>query len=496
MHNLAVHWHEGLFLRPQHLQAWDRHWHEVTTASERWQSPYSYGLAQIAINQDALAAGFFQLDALRAKMLDGTLVELRPGEGAQRIDLRPALERLDSDDHATLPLRGGPGIDVHLAVPRLQLGDCNVAESQSERVPRFAPLQQQVPDDADGNSVEPVLFRRLNAKLLLSTDDISGYETLKLARVMAQTRGGGVATLDARYVPPLLDCAAWPILRQFLLRPIQDLVTTKASFLAQLMKDHSLDVGRGQIADLQQMMVLQSLNQASAVLSVMTQARGVHPLQAYQELARLAGALDVLGPDHGPLPVAPYDHEAIGPLFASMRARIEQRLRNAGNVAYQQKFFIGATFGGDKAANRGLRITLPVEWLQPTTRCLLGIYRGDLPADEVDQLFVPGKLDWKLGSANQVESLFSQRISGVGLTPARGLPKFLPSRSEWSYFEFDQHCNAWSDVIASQTMAMRFRESLLEHSDQLVGNKTLHLRAGQRVMPLQFAVFCFPRGDQ
>jgi len=44
MYNLPVHWSEGLFLQPHHLQAADRYWTETLQTSEQWDHPYYYGL--------------------------------------------------------------------------------------------------------------------------------------------------------------------------------------------------------------------------------------------------------------------------------------------------------------------------------------------------------------------------------------------------------------------------------------------------------------------
>ena len=72
----AVNWHEGLFLQPHHFQAWDRHWSERVTAGEQWQNPYFYGITEIAINSAALAAGHFQLDALKARTPAGGAIAI------------------------------------------------------------------------------------------------------------------------------------------------------------------------------------------------------------------------------------------------------------------------------------------------------------------------------------------------------------------------------------------------------------------------------------
>lgn len=489
MHNLAVHWHEGLFLRPQHLQAWDRHWQEVTTAADRWQSPHSYGIAQISINPDALSAGFFQLDSVRARTLEGTLIELTLGEGTQRLDLRPAFARLENDETATIPMQGVPGLDIYLGVPRLQLGGCNVSLANTEGPSRFQQTQQHVPDDADGSSVEPILFRRMNARLLVSTDDHAGYETLRVARVVRRSSAGVMAALDPMYVPPLMDCAAWPAMRQFFLRPIFDLIASKSTALAQLLRDHSLDTSGRQWSDLQRIFVLQALNQATSISNILVQSRGLHPLDVYLEIAKIVGSLDLLSPDFGSQPLAPYDHEAIGPLFASLRARIEKRLKLAGLSQYAQRFFVGSKRIGNGGLAKGMQLSLASEWLQPNCTRVFAVHRGNLSAHEIETLLAPGNLDWKLGSSAQVESLFQQRTSGVDIRPLREVPKSLPSQAEWSYFEIDETGPAWSDVLKTRTLALRFRETLIVNSNQLEGEKSIVVRSQQQELPLQFAVF-------
>jgi len=487
MLNLAVHWHEGLFLRPHHLQAWDRHWHETTTASERWRSPYHYGLARIAINADALAAGFFQLDSVRAKMPEGTLIELSPGDSTERVDLRAGFNRIDGEAATTIPMQGSATLDVYLAVPRLQLGGCNVASAHTEQPTRYHQQVLKIPDDSDGASVEPIMFRRVNAKLLLSTDDLAGYDTLRIARVMRGNVGGAIATLDARYIPPLIDCAAWPTMRLHILRPIFDLVSTKSEAIGSLFQEHSIDPSSGRVGDIQNYLVLQALNQAAAVTSVITQASGIHPLDAYLELARIAGSLDLLGTEIGFQPIAPYDHEALGPLMGMLRRRIETRLRRVGQSPYQQRFFVGAKMPSANAA--GMQVAVQPEWFQPPWQRVLGIRRGDVSTEAIEAMFAAGQLDCKLGSLGQVEELFTKRISGLELSPIRSVPKCLPSQSEWAFFEIKERGPAWEDVVRTGTLAFRFRERMIVNPQSLDGSRTIQLQLEQRIVSLQFAMF-------
>lgn len=480
MQNLAVHWHEGLFLRPHHLQAWDRHWHENTAASQRWQSPYTYGLARVAINPDALAAGFFQLDSIRAKMPDGTLVEVVPGEPTERIDLRTGFAEPENGS-PTLPIRGGKSVDVLLAVPRLQLGDANVAETGQGGGARFRQLQAHVPDEADGASIEPIIFRRVNARLMLSTDDLAGYDTLRIARVIRGSAGGVIAELDDRYVPPLLDCAAWPRVRQVTLRPIHDMIIAKIDLLSKLVCDQGSDLDAAQPGDLKRIMMLGMLNQAATVLDVINHSGGVHPWTAYLELSRVAGSLDIFSPLRSAEPIAPYDHDAIGPLLDALRRRIESRLSTVGQNTYQQRFFVGS--------GMGMQVNLDPKWLLGGWTCVVGVNRGKLTPQALEKILSTGYLDWKIGSSRQVEMLFRKRASGVELKVLREVPKELPAQSGWSYFQIGGRGPAWTDVLETGTLAIRLREELIENRQQNEGSQTLDVRVDDHRMTLQFAVF-------
>ncbi len=486
MQNLAVHWHEGLFLRPHHLQAWDRHWHEHQTASERWESPYSYGVASVRINPDALAAGFFQLDSIRAKMPEGTLVELSSGEPTERVDLRGGLSENDSTA-ASIPMQGGRSVDVFLAVPRLQLGAANVAENETTAA-RYRPLQVHVPDESDGSSVEPILFRRMNVKLMLSTDDLAGYDTLRIARLRRGTTGGAIAELDDQYIPPLLDCGAWPQMRHRMLSPIHDLLMRKAETLAQLVNDQNAQLDATQPGDLQRILMLQALNRGTAIAGVLNQSGGLHPWLAYLELARIAAELDLFTPQRAAQPIAPYDHDALGPLFHSLRMRIESRIASIGQNAYQQRLLIGS--------GMGMQVTLDPQWLMPNWRLVLGVRRGSISVSTLESLLAPGRLDWKWGSARQVEMLYSRRAAGVSLTRMQDIPRSLPSQSDWTYYEFGERGPAWNDVLESGTIAIRLPEEYVDNRSELTGNQTLRVRIDDEIMPLQFAVFALDQSAQ
>jgi type VI secretion system protein ImpJ len=106
----------------------------------------------------------------------------------------------------------------------------------------------------------------------------------------------------------------------------------------------------------------------------------------------------------------------------------------------------------------------------------------------------PGVLDWKFGSSRQVENIFLRRAEGVQLRPLERAIRALPARQDWIYYEVLQNdSSAWRDVVATQTLAMRFRDSLILNKDQLQGEREILVGALDRKVRLQFALFAIPQ---
>src|SRR5262245_22386414 len=75
-----VHWHEGMFLRPHHLQAAQRYWAHQGMLGEKWDLHYNWGLRAIDLDLDALSNYRCVVRQLRARLRDGTLVSI-PEDG-------------------------------------------------------------------------------------------------------------------------------------------------------------------------------------------------------------------------------------------------------------------------------------------------------------------------------------------------------------------------------------------------------------------------------
>src|SRR5262245_2564135 len=170
MRNLPVFWHEGMFLRPQHFQAADRYWSEVHEVSQQLDHPYYYGLRTASLSEEALANNQFQINSCRARMKDGTIINLEVGQEPDRLDMRQAATGMLIDSaELTDAFDQESRVRVFLAAPRLKLGRVNVGQNRGELDSRYLPSTSSVQDETDGSNQEGVDFLTLNTRLLIAT---------------------------------------------------------------------------------------------------------------------------------------------------------------------------------------------------------------------------------------------------------------------------------------------------------------------------------------
>ncbi|MCA9263596.1 MAG: type VI secretion system baseplate subunit TssK [Planctomycetales bacterium] len=486
MTTLNVQWYEGLFLRPQHFQASERYWSERLHQSQRWDHPHHFGLRTVSFSDEALRNHKFEIKSLQARMRDGTLVDIGVGNEPDRIDLKPSLEQL-SRVTADLSdaLDSDTAIRIYLAVPKLQLGRENVSDGGPGDETRFIQTVMEVHDENRGGSDQQIYFRNLNTRILLSTDDLSGYELLPIAQVRRANEREAAPIIDDEYVPPVLTVAAWPGLGRDRIRAIYDIIGQKIEVISEQLRDRGVVRHSSDPADAERVSMLERLNEAYSTLGVIAFTDGVHPLDAYTELCRIVGQLSIFGDDRRARELPPYDHENLGPIFTEIRRRIEELIYSVRDYEYQQRYFVGV--------GMGIQVALEPRWFNSDWNWFIGVQKGELTEQECRTLLSPGHLDWKLGSSRQVEILFQRRASGIGLKPVQRAIRALPARPDWVFYEVARDDSpAWRDVQETQTMAMRFKDSLIMNQDRLQGEKRLVVNANGRPVTLQFALFAIP----
>lgn len=486
MRNPPVNWYEGLFLLPHHFQQTERYWSEVSHTSQQWDHPYNYGLVSIDFSREALANHQFEVHLLKARMPDGTLVSLEIGQQPDRLPLKDDVARLGQAlANLSEAFEAETVVRVFLAVPKLKLGRMNVGQTEADGPTRYVQSRLMVQDDVQGGNEQELELRHLNVKLLLSTQDLSGYDLLPIAQIKRASATGAKPQLDDSYIPPVVSVDAWPGLSRDIIRAIYDVIGQKIEVLSSQTASRGIGFESRHPGDMERLLMLGQLNAAYNTLAILGFAQGVHPIVSYVELCRIVGHLSVFAGERRTADVPPYDHDNLAGIFREIQLRIEQLLNTVRDYEYEQRYFVGVGLG--------MQVSLEPKWFNSDWQWYIGVNKGDLSRQELRDLLSSGQLDWKLGSSRQVEILFKQRAEGLQLLPVERPIRALPDQADWVYYEVSRSdAPAWRDVQATQTLAMRLRDSLIVNLDKLQGERTLVISARGKTVALQFALFAVP----
>src|SRR5262249_4544127 len=88
-----VHWEEGMFFLPQHLQAAQRHGTHFAQLGDKWNLHYSWGLRSCEVDAEALGNYRFVVRSLEARLRDGTLIAVPENGVLPAVELKAAFQR-------------------------------------------------------------------------------------------------------------------------------------------------------------------------------------------------------------------------------------------------------------------------------------------------------------------------------------------------------------------------------------------------------------------
>ena len=364
MQTQPIHWHEGMFLRPQHFQLSTRHVQSQSDRGDKWNRHYNWGLRTFALDQQALANYRFSIRSLEARFRDGTQVAVPDDLTLPTLDLKPSLSK---NGHTT----------VYVALPLVQPSRSNVTETDDYNSARYVVDVQNLQDENTGLNHHHIKVRRLNIKLLTSDQDSTGYELLPLARLKKADRAESAPELDTSFVPPLLSCDAWQPLQFEILHQVYDRIGKKLEFLASQIVSRNITFDSQNQGDRLLFEQLRTMNEVYIPLGVQLFAQGIHPLEAYLALSELVGRLAIFNPQRR-LPALPqYDHDDLATCFWRAKQHIDQSLDVVVEPDYQERGLVGS----------GMRMQVALEssWLETGRKIFVGVQTALTP-DECERL--------------------------------------------------------------------------------------------------------------
>ncbi len=431
-----VHWEEGLFLQPHHLQSMQRGILGWFAAERRLVWSYPYGLIEAKLSKDALQNMLVRFDKLHLLMPSGVVVNVPDNADLPALNIKETFEATSGS------------FSLYLGVPLWQARRGNTIErgsSENWRVKRlYRVAEVERPDENTGENPQPILVRRINARLLLDSDDHSDMEVLPLLKVGHGTgEESEVPVQDPDFIPPCLVLAGSTVLRDLVRDLSQQVEATRQELVVQLTRGgFSIEKMKG--IQFEQVLRLKTLNRFSARLPHMVQAPAVTPFEMYLELRELLGELAALFPERDQFDVAKYDHDNPAVAFNELSIRIRSLLRGAVPPS-----FIRIDFLREEQYHMA---SLEQEHFTRPNEYFLGIRTTEDPR-ELARL-VENADKFKL----MAQSLGGKAIWGVRLEEERHPPLTLPSEIGLHYFRLlrAESKRMWEQIKDEMAMAVRW----------------------------------------
>ncbi len=420
-------WQEGMFLRAQHFQQQDRWLEQSLRVRTMALRPHPWGVTELAINRDLLTTGRFALASAAGVFEDGTPFAI-PGE----TDHPPPLDLPDSVRNAV----------VYLAAPIRQPGAVEVAMGDTDGPGggRFT-LRDFEAYDTHSASPTPAELQvgRLRLRYMLETDDRSGYLCIGLTRVNEVAADRRVS-LDERWIPPALLCSATA--------PLSGLLAELSGMLHQrgeAMAARMTAPGSRGAAEIQDFLLLQTVNRWQPLLAHWADAGQVHPDDLYATLLQMAGEFATFTETSTRRPNAypPYRHDDLQRSFAPVVADLRRSLsavieQNAVAIPLQERrhgVHVGAIT--DRGILRGAVFVLTVQ--------------ADMPSETLRRLF-PAQV--KIGAVEHIRELVNVALPGIAIRALPVAPRQLPFYAGASYFELDRNSPHWAQMQSSGGFAV------------------------------------------
>lgn len=334
--SIQVHWHEGLFLQPHHLQTLQRSVFTGIWGERRLSMPFSYGVIEARLAKDDLADNRIKFDKLTVAMPSGTLFRFPQDAILPTLDIREAFRD-----------RAG-GFTVGLALPLWQASGENTIDLGKAKPGQkliYQVAEVPVPDENTGLNAQPMQLRKLNGMLMFDDERRSDVEYIPLVKVVRQVSddAAGLPRPDPFFVPPTLLLNGAPVLYQ-LVKDLTSQVCATREQLATQLANTPLDLRSLQGSQYEHLGRLRCLSRSASLLpsllddspNVAGCAGRVPLFDLYLALKDLLAELTSLYPGKGILEPLPYDHDNPYPPFADLDAKIRSFLGGISGPRYRK----------------------------------------------------------------------------------------------------------------------------------------------------------------
>jgi type VI secretion system protein ImpJ len=438
---MHVHWHEGLFLQPHHLQWMQRGLQADIRAVRSLAHPYCYGVIESELSQDALAGGRILFNKLRVILPRGEEVSFPDDAELPELDVRPALSRQAGvqEIYLVVPLWAGHRANA------FDLGQVSDPKVKRLYIPRE---KRDVADENTGENRQTVHLRKINARLALKGESFEDTDTLPLLRVLRPAGDNAQARLDPEFVPPSVLLRSSALLYNF----VRDLLA-HVSAAREALRTKLAGGGFALEDKWTRTMKLTALNRACGSLPTLIEEGSVSPLAVYLQLRELLGELVALIDGEDLFQCRNYDHGDLFPAFKEL----DQKLRVAIVDDGDRKKPLKVPFA---VVRPGLcRAPLEAQHFEAPNGYLLGV-ETNVDITKLAPYVMDGNKFKLMPSSMELAAVFGLELQRVAVPPIE-----LPGGA--SYFRLAPSSNQrrWDQIKNDKAISLVWNNRELDLSD-------------------------------
>ncbi|MDH5570347.1 MAG: type VI secretion system baseplate subunit TssK [Gammaproteobacteria bacterium] len=418
-------WSEGMFLNPQHFQQQERYIERFVDGKYSALGAYGWGFHHVEIDQELLKLGKVSIINARGVFADGT-----PFSFPDNDDAPPVYEVPENTHNAIL----------YLALPVKRPGAVDVlSQENTQGLARYYSAEQETRDvTVDGGENLSLNIGKLRCRILLQTDDMSGYTVLGVLRI-SESRDDKNILLDDQYIPSCYDCKASPRLSGFL-SELVGLLHHRAEAIAGRLAD----ANRGGTAEVADYMMLQLINRLEPLATHLSTINGLHPLDLYSETVQMVGELSTFVSKTKRPPAFPaYLHDKLQETFLPVITTLRQGL----STVYEQTA-ISLNLVEKKY---GIRVAEIADRSIIGSSVFVLAVRADIPEESIRSHF-PAQI--KIGPVERIRQLVNAAMPGITIKPLPVAPRQIPYHSGFTYFELERQSEFWKELQHSGGFAL------------------------------------------
>lgn len=418
-------WSEGMFLRPQHFQQFERFTGAQLEARVAPLVAHGYGVHQLEIGEGPLKTGKVVINRCSGVFEDGTPFRIPEQAAAPK----PLEVMRDVRDQI-----------VHLCIPESRAGIADVALDRSAQAEtRYAGEEFEAVDIVYGASSRVAMnVGRLQLSLRTEAEGLDGYTTLPIARVIERRTDDSVV-LDPGFIPCCVSVTASPVLSGFITE-LEGMLHQRAEAIAGRLGTP----GAKAVADITDFLMLMVANRTEALLKHFSALPSIHPADFYGMLCGLAGELSTF--------TQTSNRPTFMPLYAHRQQRVcfdavmQDLRRSLSKVFEQAAVAIPLTPRG-----YGIQVGQIEDRSLFTTASFVLAVRAGVDSEQV-RANMPRLT--KIGSVEHIRDLVNRHLPGADLYPMAAEPRQIPFRANTVYFNINSRHEQWQAVRTSGAVAL------------------------------------------